>query len=170
VAVSSLSVIDATAAFEPQAGRRRGSNRRIPVDSKRQALDPSSCRRALAARPDSGHQTARRRVRQDTLSQRFAKGASSGELSQDLIFPYPRMDPDQAEIVEMPRDSIRRFAAERIDDVRIDAEARISREVLDELTAMGMGIMGMIIPEANGGSGMSVTAYCKPAGSRRGRT
>jgi acyl-CoA dehydrogenase family protein 9 len=93
------------------------------------------------------------------MSESFAKGAFSGELSQDLIFPYPTMDPDQAEIVEMLRDSIRKYADEYIDDAKIDAEGTISHGVLSDLA--GMGIMGMIVPEQYGGSGMSVTAYCK---------
>jgi acyl-CoA dehydrogenase family protein 9 len=67
------------------------------------------------------------------MSESFAKGAFSGELSQDLIFPYPSMDPD--------------------------AEGAIPPGVLSDLASMG--IMGMIIPEEYGGSGMSVTAYCK---------
>ncbi|MHC4717190.1 MAG: acyl-CoA dehydrogenase family protein, partial [Planctomycetota bacterium] len=75
------------------------------------------------------------------MSESFAKGAFSGELSQDLIFPYPSMDP------------------EFINDARIDAEGAIPPGVLSDLA--GMGIMGMIIPEQYGGSGMSVTAYCK---------
>ncbi len=89
----------------------------------------------------------------------FARGAFAGELSQDLVFPYPRMSPDEAEIVQMLRDSIAKFAAEHIDDVRIDSEEKIPRAVLDGLA--GLGIMGIIIPETYGGSGMSVTAYCK---------
>jgi acyl-CoA dehydrogenase family protein 9 len=93
------------------------------------------------------------------MSESFAKGAFSGELSQDLIFPYPSMDSDQAEIVEMLRDSIRKYADEYIDDAKIDAEGTLPREVLSDLA--DMGIMGMIIPEQYGGSGMSVTAYCK---------
>ncbi|MHC4217473.1 MAG: acyl-CoA dehydrogenase family protein [Planctomycetota bacterium] len=93
------------------------------------------------------------------MSESFAKGAFSGTLSKDVVFPYPSMDPEQAEIVEMLRDSIRKFAAEHVDDTRIDADGGIPREVLEALAEMG--IMGMIIPEQYGGSGMSVTAYCK---------
>ncbi|MHC4710749.1 MAG: acyl-CoA dehydrogenase family protein [Planctomycetota bacterium] len=85
------------------------------------------------------------------MSESFAKGAFSGELSQDLIFPYPSMDSDQAEIVEMLRDSIRKYADEYIDDAKIDAAGTLPREVLSDLA--DMGIMGMIIPEQYGGSG-----------------
>ncbi|MHC4080448.1 MAG: hypothetical protein ACYSU2_03930 [Planctomycetota bacterium] len=69
------------------------------------------------------------------MSESFAKGAFSGELSQDLIFPYPTMDPDQAEIVEMLRDSIRKYADEYINDAKIDAEGAIPRGVLDDLAS-----------------------------------
>ncbi|MFQ5600268.1 MAG: acyl-CoA dehydrogenase family protein, partial [Candidatus Krumholzibacteriia bacterium] len=93
------------------------------------------------------------------MSESFARGAFTGTLSQDVVFPYPSMDPEQAEVVEMLRDSIRKYAAEHIDDARIDAAAEIPREVLETLA--GMGVMGMIIPEEYGGSGMGITAYCK---------
>ncbi len=93
------------------------------------------------------------------MSQSFARGAFAGALSQDLVFPYPSMDPDEAEVVDMLRESIRKYANDHIDDERIDVEGETPREVLDTLS--GMGIMGIIIPEEYGGSGMSVTAYCK---------
>ena len=93
------------------------------------------------------------------MSQSFAKGAFSGELSQDVVFPYPHMDADQAEIVQMLTEAVRRYAQDHIDDAAIDAAAQIPRAVLDSLS--GMGVMGMIIPEEYGGSGLSVTAYCK---------
>ena len=93
------------------------------------------------------------------MSQSFARGAFSGELSQDVVFPFPQMDTEQAEIVQMLRESISKFATENIDDDRIDKDAELPPEVLKTLAEMG--IMGMIIPEEYGGSGMSVTAYCK---------
>ena len=93
------------------------------------------------------------------MSGSFARGAFAGELSQDLLFPYPSMTPDEAEVVHMLRDSIRRYATDHIDDVEIDATGRIQPEILHALA--GMGVMGIIIPEEYGGSGMSVTAYCK---------
>jgi acyl-CoA dehydrogenase family protein 9 len=93
------------------------------------------------------------------MSESFAKGAFKGTLSEDIVFPYPAMDEEQAEIVAMLCDSIRKFCEEHVDDARIDAESRLPREVLDALAEMG--VMGMIIPEQYGGSGMSVTAYCR---------
>ena len=93
------------------------------------------------------------------MARSFARGAFAGTLSQDLLFPYPSMDPDEAEVVQMLRDSIRKYAADHIDDARIDAEGAIPRAVLDALAAMG--IMGIIVPTEYGGGGMSVTAYCK---------
>ena len=64
------------------------------------------------------------------MSESFAKGAFTGELSQDLVFPYPSMDPDQAEIVEMLRDSIRKFAAEHIDVIHVRTERDLDQVAL----------------------------------------
>lgn len=93
------------------------------------------------------------------MPQSFARATFSGSLPQDLVFPYPKLDSEVAEIVEMLRESVRRYASENIDDARIDEEGNTPRSVLDALAAMG--IMGMVIPEAYGGSGLGVTAYCK---------
>jgi acyl-CoA dehydrogenase family protein 9 len=93
------------------------------------------------------------------MMQSFARATFSGTLPQDLVFPYPSLNADQAEVVDMLRDSIRKYAAQHIDDARIDAESRMPKEILNELAAMG--IMGIVVPEEYGGSGLGVTAYCK---------
>lgn len=93
------------------------------------------------------------------MPQSFARATFSGTLPQDLVFPYPKLEAETAEIVDMLRDSVRRFAITNIDDAAIDAAGSTPRQVLDGLSAMG--VMGMVIPEAYGGSGLGVTAYCR---------
>jgi len=89
----------------------------------------------------------------------FARAAFAGTLPQDIVFPFPSLSPDEAEVVGMLRDSIRRYASESIDDARIDAEARMPRQILDTLA--DLGVMGMIVPQEYGGAGLGMTAYCK---------
>ncbi len=93
------------------------------------------------------------------MTQGFARATFTGVLPRDVVFPYPEMRPEDAEVVGMLVDSIRKYASEHIDDARIDSESRMPREILTTLAELG--IMGMIVPEAYGGSGMSVTAYCR---------
>jgi acyl-CoA dehydrogenase family protein 9 len=93
------------------------------------------------------------------MSQSFARATFTGTLPQDLVFPYPSQAAEEAEVVAMLRDSIRRFAEQHVDDQRIDAESRMPTEILQALAELG--VMGMVVPEAYGGSGLGVTAYCK---------
>jgi acyl-CoA dehydrogenase family protein 9 len=93
------------------------------------------------------------------MTQSFARAAFAGSLPQDVVFPYPSLPAAEGEIVTMLLDSIRRFAVEHIDDARIDADSKMPPEILHALAEMG--IMGIVVPEAYGGSGMSITAYCR---------
>jgi acyl-CoA dehydrogenase family protein 9 len=83
----------------------------------------------------------------------------TGHLDPDAIFPFPEMSPDEAETLEILRDSLRRFARERVDSRAIDEQARLPREVLDGLAELG--VFGIIVPEEYEGFGASMTFYAK---------
>jgi acyl-CoA dehydrogenase family protein 9 len=93
------------------------------------------------------------------MTQGFARAAFAGSLPQGVVFPYPRPAPEEVEVVGMLLDSIRRYAAQHIDDRRIDAEGRMPHEIMAALAEMG--VLGIVVPEAYGGSGLGVTAYCR---------
>lgn len=82
-----------------------------------------------------------------------------GHVDNDLLFPFPALDPDEAETFEILRDSLRQFAADRIDSVAIDEAAEIPGEVLSGLAEMG--IFGVTVPEEYDGFGASHTFYAK---------
>ncbi|HEY7471776.1 MAG TPA: acyl-CoA dehydrogenase family protein [Gemmatimonadota bacterium] len=83
----------------------------------------------------------------------------TGHLDPDALFPYPEISADEAGTLEILRDSLRRFARERVDSRAIDREARLPREVLDGLAELG--VFGIIVPEEHDGSGASMTFYAK---------
>jgi|WetSurMetagenome_2_1015567.scaffolds.fasta_scaffold35092_2 acyl-CoA dehydrogenase family member 9 len=83
----------------------------------------------------------------------------AGGFDHDLIFPYPKMNADEAETVEMLLDSFDEFAKRKINSVKMDEEHETSPEVLKGL--FDLGLMGLAIPEEYGGAGLSMTAYCK---------
>jgi acyl-CoA dehydrogenase family protein 9 len=83
----------------------------------------------------------------------------TGHLDPDALFPYPEISADEAETLEILRDSLRRFARERVDSRKIDEEARLPREVLDGLAELG--VFGIIVPEEYDGFGASSTFYAK---------
>ena len=82
-----------------------------------------------------------------------------GAFENDLIFPYPRLDPEEAETVEMLVGSFREFARRKIDPVQLDLNHETPKEVIDGL--FDLGLMSLSIPEQYGGAGMSMTAYCR---------
>jgi len=82
-----------------------------------------------------------------------------GHVEEDLAFPYPEIPADVKETVAAFSDAYREFDAANVDSEKIDREHFFPREVI---AAMGdLGVMGMTIPEAYGGSGFSSAAYCK---------
>jgi len=93
------------------------------------------------------------------MKQSFARAAFSGSLPQDVVFPFPTLAGEEAEVVGILLESIRRYAAQHIDDARIDVEGTMPGDIMRDLAAMG--VLGIVVPEEYGGSGMSVTAYCR---------
>jgi acyl-CoA dehydrogenase family protein 9 len=89
----------------------------------------------------------------------FSKAMFSGQIEEDLLFPYPKMKPEEEENVNILIDSLKKFAKEKIDDAKIDKEGKIPKEVIDGLKELGL--FGIMIPEEYGGFGLSQTAYAK---------
>ena len=83
----------------------------------------------------------------------------TGHIDQEALFPFPELSPDESETLEILRDSLRRFARERVDSRAIDADARLPREVLDGLAELG--VFGIIVPPEYDGAGASSTFYAK---------
>ena len=83
----------------------------------------------------------------------------TGHIDHDALFPFPSMSPEEAETFGILRDSLERFGHERVDSRRIDAEARLPREVLDGLAELG--VFGIIVPAEYDGAGASMTFYAK---------
>jgi acyl-CoA dehydrogenase family member 9 len=83
----------------------------------------------------------------------------AGRFDHDLIFPFPKIAPDEAETLEMLLDSFREFARRQIDPVKLDRDHETPPGVMKGL--FDLGLMALSIPEEYGGAGLSMTAYCK---------
>jgi len=83
----------------------------------------------------------------------------TGHIDPAALFPFPELSGDESETLGILRDSLRRFARERVDSRAIDEQARIPREVLDGLAELG--VFGIIVPEEYDGFGASTTFYAK---------
>jgi acyl-CoA dehydrogenase family protein 9 len=83
----------------------------------------------------------------------------AGHVAEELAFPYPETASEEKETVSAFLQSLRDFAADRIDPARIDREHRVPDEVVRGLAELGA--FGMTIPEVYGGYGFSASAYCR---------
>jgi acyl-CoA dehydrogenase family protein 9 len=87
------------------------------------------------------------------------KSLFAGRIPEDTVFPFPAIDPAEAETVAAFLDSFRAFARDHVDSSRIERERSVPPEVVRGLAELGA--FGMTIPEAYGGYGFSSSAYCR---------
>jgi len=89
----------------------------------------------------------------------FAKQLFLGHLRMDLVHPHPRPSEEQRRKGEGFLDKLRAFCESSVDGLAIEREARIPDEVVGGLKELGA--LGMNIPEAYGGLGLSHVYYNK---------
>ncbi len=87
------------------------------------------------------------------------KSLFQGAIAEQLIYPYPCLDPDERENVRMMVGSVRRFVESHVDSADIDAQARIPEKVIAEMKHLGL--FGMVVPPDYGGIGLSTTAFAR---------
>jgi alkylation response protein AidB-like acyl-CoA dehydrogenase len=89
----------------------------------------------------------------------FAKSLFLGEIHEDLVFPFPEPDPDEREKVLGLTRSLREFAAESIDPVKVEERRWLGDDVVKGLGERGL--CGLYVPEEYGGQGLSQAGYCR---------
>jgi len=89
----------------------------------------------------------------------FSKSLFFGVIPEEMVFPYPRPPEAEREGVRLVLEAWHKFAAEKVDSPKIDADAAIPKPVLQELKALGL--FGLAIPEAYGGAGLTATGYAR---------
>jgi len=87
------------------------------------------------------------------------KSLFSGRLEPGMVFPYPRQDAEAGVTLSLLLDSFRAFARRQLDGAAIDRRAVFPLAEVQGLKDLGM--FGMTIPEAYGGSGLPMTSYCR---------
>ncbi len=95
----------------------------------------------------------------DEKSLSFLKSLFAGDVAQELVFPYPKMKPEEQESLQVIVDSFNEFARDKIKPEEIDRQGFIPKEVWDGLKQLGF--FGLSIPEQYGGAGLSQTAYSR---------
>jgi acyl-CoA dehydrogenase family member 9 len=89
----------------------------------------------------------------------FAKSLFFGHFNASLVFPYPRLKPEEHEVVARAVEEVRAYCREHIDAAAIDRNADIPPDNIAGLARVG--VLGMTAPREVGGRGFSQQAYCK---------
>src|SRR3979490_3355761 len=89
-----------------------------------------------------------------------AKNLMSGRILEDRLFPYPSLRNKDREVLGMMVDSIDQFLGPKHQDFkRWDREAVQPADFIQGLR--DLGLFGLIIPEENGGIGLSNAGYAR---------
>lgn len=91
--------------------------------------------------------------------QSFMKGVFHGVISEDLIFPYPELEGEERENLQLMIETVRRFLDDKVDAAAIDEAHAIPDEVLEE--AKALGLFGLQISQDHGGLGLGITSYSR---------
>ena len=98
-------------------------------------------------------------AREQEWNASFVKELFEGRLRLDLIHPFPEPTPEDVAKAAPFLARLDRFLAEKVDSDRIDREAKVPAELVEELKAMGA--FGIKIPEEYGGLGLSQLMYTR---------
>src|SRR5580693_733609 len=89
-----------------------------------------------------------------------AKNLLAGRIVEDNLFPYPRLREKDREVLGMMLEAIDEFLAPHREDFkRWDRDAAQPAEFIQGLR--DLGLFGLIIPEAEGGLGLSNAGYAR---------
>jgi acyl-CoA dehydrogenase family protein 9 len=89
-----------------------------------------------------------------------AKSLLAGRIIEDNLFPYPRLREKDREVLGMMLDSIDQFLNARHQDFKAwDRDAAQPAEFIQGLR--DLGLFGLIIPEDEGGLGLSNAGYAR---------
>ncbi|MCM0605387.1 MAG: acyl-CoA dehydrogenase family protein [Xanthomonadaceae bacterium] len=95
----------------------------------------------------------------ETIENSFMKSMFSGEIREDLIFPYPKIPDDTKETVKMILDSLGKFAKDQFKSKEWDEKGEMPREIVNHLAEIGL--MGLAVPEEHGGIGLPQKGYAR---------
>ena len=117
---------------------------------------------AHAAPPTPAPATTQPHLALPDVNPSFTKSVFLGELREDLVFPFPKLTPEEAESQRMILDSFRSWASEAVDRQKHDHDGKFADGVREGMAELGL--MGLNIPEEYGGFGASAKVFSKVMG------
>ena len=89
-----------------------------------------------------------------------AKALFRGEIVRASLWPFPQIEAEQSDTLNMVVESVDRFLADKQDDFpEWDRSGEQPEEFLEELRELGL--FGLIVPEEYGGIGLSNAGYSR---------
>lgn len=96
----------------------------------------------------------------DKLATSFMRSLCMGQIEQDVIFPFPSLDPDQKETLHEITGALADLLGSHAEDYRHwDVAGAMPAEFIDEMREFGL--FGLIIPETHGGMALGSMAYSR---------
>lgn len=90
----------------------------------------------------------------------FMRSLCMGNIEEDMLIPFPSINPKETEILQSIFSSIDSWLKERDPDFRKwDRQGEMPKEFLQEMKELGL--FSLIIPEENGGLGFGSSAYSR---------
>lgn len=95
----------------------------------------------------------------ETTASSFSKSLFLGQIPEEMVFPYPRPPDEEVERIRDLIARLRAFCSEHVDSREIDRAGWIDDKVVRGLGELGA--MGLYVPAAYGGAGLSQTGYAR---------
>jgi len=89
----------------------------------------------------------------------FSKSLFSGVIAEELVFPYPELDKEESENLDIILATLNKYAADYINVREFDEKEEIPEDVINGWKELGF--FGLLIPEEYGGYGLSNTSYVR---------
>ncbi len=94
------------------------------------------------------------------FSKSFVRDLALGEISEDILFPYPKMKTEEAEMVRSITDTVGQwFESKRSEFPKWDVSGHLPESIVQEMRELGL--FSLIIPEKFGGMALSTSAYSR---------
>src|SRR3954464_11033118 len=88
----------------------------------------------------------------------FGKALFFGEILEDQIFPYPKMEPEEKETVRSVVEAVSKYLA-TVDGAKLDRLGEMPKDLLQNMRELGL--FGLIVPQEYGGIGLGNTGYAR---------
>ena len=89
-----------------------------------------------------------------------------GEVDEKVIFPFPYLSEETRSDTKAMLEPIREFLDKKVDSSKMEEMKEIPREIINEMAALG--VLGMQVPQEEGGLGLGPGSYYRIAGEISG--